>query len=81
MVAGGVLWGMRWVGMKGGMNGKDVNFDAALVESANKPKRDHSGVLAEQLFDCYCRAIAKVKMDNLRGMTVQNAPFAEVRIF
>lgn len=42
---------------------------------------DQSGVLAEQLFDCYCRAIAKVKMDNLRGMTVQNAPFAEVRIF
>ncbi len=44
-IAAGVLWGMRWVGMKGGMTGKDVKFDASLVEAASRPKRDHSGVL------------------------------------
>jgi hypothetical protein len=44
-IAGGVLWGMRWVGMKGGMTGKDVKFDATLLEAASRPKRDHSGVL------------------------------------
>ena len=46
LVAGGVLWGMRWVGMKGGMTGgKAVTFDASLLDAASRPKRDHSGVL------------------------------------
>ncbi len=45
-ISGGVLWGMRYVGMKGG-EGKGVTFDKSLVEAANRPRRDHTLVLED----------------------------------
>ena len=46
-LSGGLLWGMRWIGMKGGIAGKDVAFDQTLVEAASRPKRNHTAVLED----------------------------------
>lgn len=46
-VSAGVLMGMRWVGMKGGISGKDMKFDESLVAAASRPKRDHAKVISD----------------------------------
>ncbi|MGD9690600.1 MAG: hypothetical protein AB7K52_13020 [Phycisphaerales bacterium] len=46
-ISTGVLMGMRYIGMKGGVTGKEVKFDESLVQAAARPKRDYGAVIRD----------------------------------